>query len=370
VWHYPDGKGATNGTIRVQFDRFLSTETPNRQSFCVSNTTNPDNCLTAGTGSGAVTLSVEYDPVDRVVVLKPSKPLTPGKFRVRVLAPKNADDTGGIRAFDGVAMAKEFSWEFDVDSSALAQEPNRKVDFCNSEHACTPPDDAGTPQKPVPIQTSIKDVVQNCASEGSCHMPPDDPEKPPKTLVGEPLILEVPEDGGPGAQIKRIIAQHQVAPQTATDPDPGQPRTTGQDTFGRNMPFIDPHNPGNSYILYKMIIGMLTCPGGGGADPSYCSGDGGTYGGNAVFSTMFYGTDAGACTDTVIHQPGDLVPFPAWVPVDSWHPPADGEYDRLRYHIRGLQMPQGSYAPPHDIHVLSAWIAGGAPVTNCPVVAP
>jgi hypothetical protein len=352
----------------VQFDRFLASDTANRQAFCVSHGSNPDDCLAAGTGAGTVTFNVEYDPVDRVVVLKPppNKALDVGLYKVRVLAPKNANDTGGIRAFDGVPMAEEFVWEFSVDSSAMPQEPNRKIDFCAAEQGCMPADDAGTVQKPVPDQSSIKDVVHSCASEGSCHMPPDDPAKPPKSLVGEPLILsQGPDNGGEAAQIRHIIAQHQVAPQTATDPDPGQARTTGADTFGRNMPFIDPKNPGNSYILYKMIIGMLTCPGGGAADPSYCAGDGGSYSGGAVFNSDFYGVDGGACTDSVVHHAGDLIPYPTWVPTDSWKPPADGEYDRLRYHIRGLQMPQGGAAPPYDIHVLSAWIAAGPPVTDC-----
>src|SRR5262249_26596471 len=40
VWHYPDGRGATNGTIRMQFDRFLSPDTTNRQAFCVSASAN------------------------------------------------------------------------------------------------------------------------------------------------------------------------------------------------------------------------------------------------------------------------------------------------------------------------------------------
>jgi hypothetical protein len=318
-----------------------------------------------------VTFNVEYDPVDRVVVLKPPvKGLDVGEYKVRVLAPKNAGDSTGVRSFDGVPMAEEVSWNFTVDpNQTSSDEPNRKIDFCASERACPAPmDDAGiAAQKPVPDENSVEQIVKNCASEGSCHQPPDDPGKPSKVLIGEALILGSQDPGSAAVQIKRIISQHQVAPQTATDPDPGQPRTTGPDTFGRNMPFIDPRNPGNSYIIYKMIVGMLTCPGGGGADPSYCSGDGGGYNGSGTtFPADFYAADAGACTDSVLHRTGDPIPFPAWVPTGKWHPPADGEYDRLRYHIRGLQMPQGGFAPPYDIHLLSAWIANGAPVASCP----
>jgi hypothetical protein len=371
VGRYPDrgGTGATNGSIRVQFDRFLASDTANRQGFCVSHSANRNECLAAGSGSGDVTFNVEYDPVDRVVVLKPPpKGLDVGMYTVRVLAPKNSDDTTGIRAFDGVPMAAEDSWDFSVDPNKAAEEPNRKIDFCAEEQACPAPmGDAGiADQKPVTAKSSVQEIVHGtCAAEGACHMPPDEPGKTLKILIGEAVIFGDPDPQSSAVQIKRIISQHQVAPQTATDPDPGLARTSG-DTFGRNMPLIDPKNPGNSYILYKMIIGMVTCPGGGGADPSYCSGDGGTYGGSATFMSDFYAADAGACTDTVLHHAGDLVSFPSWLPGGLWHPAAEGEYERLRYHIRGLQMPQGSAAAPYDIHLLSAWIANGAPTANCP----
>jgi hypothetical protein len=357
-WHYPEAKGATNGTIRVQFDRFLASDISKRQVFCVTPSSKPDECLATGSGSDAA-LSVEYDPVDRVVVLKPNKALGVGQYKVRVLAPKNASDAGGIRAFDGVPMAEEFSWEFAVDASAMAEEPNRKVDFCSAEQACAMPTDA----KPVLDQFNVEALIEGCAGTSGCHVPSDKHLPQP---AGEALILNAGEDaGGTPAQIRRIIAQHQVAPQTAIDPDPGQPRTLGGGAFGRNMPFIDPRNAGNSYVLYKMIIGMLICPGGGAADPLYCSGDGGTYGGAAVFASDFYGLDAGTCTDSFLHHAGDPQPYASWVPLDSWNPPAAGEYERLRYHIRGLQMPQGGAAPPYDIHMLSAWIANGAPVADC-----
>jgi hypothetical protein len=129
-WHYPETKGATNGTIRVQFDRFLASDTSKRQTLCLTKSAKPDECLNTGSGSGP-TFTVEYDPVDRVVVLKPppNKGLDTGPYKMRVLAPKNSDDSNGIRAFDGVPMAEEFSWEFMVDASAMAQEPNRTVGF-------------------------------------------------------------------------------------------------------------------------------------------------------------------------------------------------------------------------------------------------
>jgi hypothetical protein len=293
-WHYPPTTGATNGTIRVQFDRFLASDIANHDAFCVSRV-NSEECLTGANG-----FTVEYDPVDRVVVLKPpAKGLDVGMYKVRVLAPGNAGDTTGVRAFDGVPMAEEVSWGLTVDASTMAQEPNRKLDFCSAEQACQMPTDP----KPGPDLDSVNDLVQGCAGSNGCHVPsPGD-----KSRTGEALLLSIGEDaGGVPAQVRRLIAEHQVAPQTATDPDPGQARKPGEEPFGRNMPFIDPGQPGNSYILYKMIIGMLVCGGGGAVDPSACTANPDKVG----FTADSYGPDGGACTDSILHKKGDPKPNP------------------------------------------------------------
>ena len=140
----------------MQFDRFLAPETANQQGFCVSSNSHPDNCLSAGAGSGAAVLATEYDPVDRVVVLKPVEPqgLAVGLYKVRLLAPKNDTDTTGIRAFDGVPLAREDSFEFTVDASIIADEPNRAVDYCAAEMGCLKSTDlAPVPCKRVPGST-------------------------------------------------------------------------------------------------------------------------------------------------------------------------------------------------------------------------
>ena len=131
------------------------------------------------------------------------------------------------------------------------------------------------------------------------------------------------------------------------------------------MPFIDPKNPGNSYILYKMILGTLHCPAGPTDDavdplelqpgtraatdfrPSTC--------------IDYYEYDAGGCNGTVVHQKGDLVPYPSWVPDAEWKSPAANEYQRLAFRIRGTSMPPNQGVAPQDLHRISAWIAAGAP---------
>ena len=130
---------ALKGSIRVQFDRFLAPNTANRQAFCV-NAGRPEECISAGSGPGSITFSVEYDPVDRVVVMKPQQRLMPmTRYNVRLLPPKNDSDTSGIRAFDGVAVDRGVPFAFTTgDASASAAEPNRAIDFCTAARPRAP----------------------------------------------------------------------------------------------------------------------------------------------------------------------------------------------------------------------------------------
>ena len=65
------------------------------------------------------------------------------------------------------------------------------------------------------------------------------------------------------------------------EPDAGEQATVGDvspDRFGRAMPLIDPGNPGNSYLLYKLLAnplnhrrssrGVLADPEGGFEEPA------------------------------------------------------------------------------------------------------
>jgi hypothetical protein len=201
-----------------------------------------------------------------------------------------------------------------------------------------------------------------------------------KARTGEALILrDNPDPDGVPSAIKRIATQRLVPPETAIDPDPGVARTSGQDTFARNMPYIDRNNPGNSFILYKMIIGMLRCPfdedpsRNALSDPSYCGPDGTYAGSKSAFPGDRYNCadspDAGAPEGGAPYKEGDFIPYRVepWVPDKLWKPPVPGEYARLRYRIRGNPMPSAEgVAGPQDMYMISAWIAAGAPTAVCP----
>ncbi len=400
-WRFPEAnvKAAPGGTIRMQFSRFLAL-TSTRQGVCVS--TGNDACLSTGAAGSAAALAVEYDPVDRVVVLKPQRPLAAGQYKVRVLAPKSDTDETGIRAFDGVPLAQETSFELTVDASVTSVEgcpwgaplptcePRRTVDYCTPvEKACM----LGTCTVPQSVGESVASYMGGYCALSTCHVP----SLPKRGPIGEAFLLnDGPDAGGVAGAIARIVHERVVAPESATDPDPAAPRQAGQGTLVGNMPYIDPGNPGNSFVLYKMIIGMLHCPAGENdavlPESMHCApgADGGYQGSltvqpNAAFYkcsdiTTALGEagvepDAGTCPKLdpttlplPLHAEGDFIPYlvEPWVPDSKWASPIAGEYARLRYRIRGNPMPSSDgLEGPQNMHMISAWIAKGAPTAPC-----
>ncbi|HRI72617.1 MAG TPA: hypothetical protein PK156_50620, partial [Polyangium sp.] len=116
-----------------------------------------------------------------------------------------------------------------------------------------------------------------------------------------------------GNRLSSMIGR--VANQTQTGGNADEPDTKPR-RFGRAMPQVEPNNPGNSYLLYKMLI-----------------------------SSTYTGSAAGAGL-------------------------ADGEIDRLRTSVVvGLPMPPYDvYAIPEaGVDVLSSWISTGAATpASCP----
>jgi hypothetical protein len=120
--------------------------------------------------------------------------------------------------------------------------------------------------------------------------------------------------------------------QTAHQTQQGQTSTTGDQSplrFGRAMPLIDPRNPGNSYLLYKLIINPLNHHRPGGAlDPQLEA-------------------EIGRLRATVVS--GLPMPAEAGSLTGLFPPPSDPE---------GLQSLQ-------QMLLIDAWIAAGA-VLSCP----
>jgi len=392
VWTYPPSEATRvpiRTSIRVQFDRFLAPDSPIRQAICVQAESPPQ-----GTDQCIGGLAPEYDPVDRVAVWKGAALLASQRYNVRLFVPQNADDPTGVRAIDGVALTEEYRFAFTTAASAadidpVFVEPNRAITFCSTSAYCPLPSSACTAPTPDPfLLQSPNALLKGCSRLSYCHGQPT----PALTgvVAGSALTLTDPNDSVPAA-VQRLVDNSVVATETAVEPDPAAARRSSKDVFGVNMPYIDAKNPGNSYLLYKLILALpprCSHLNEESANPaaafSVCTG-GGKYASPEGFIRDEYlctdikptntNCDAGAMPPNVDGgapvKVGERIPpiVPSWVPDDQWQPPVSGEYDRLRLHVRGDGMGPGGPNNPsgrQNTLAVSAWIAAGAPTMSCP----
>jgi hypothetical protein len=376
LWTYPANEAIDvpqTLAISIQFDRFLMPMTAVRASLCLQPATvgaehsGTDRCVGAG-------FAPQYDPVDRVatwVIRGVLMPLT--RYNVRLFAPTDPQDQSGVRAFDGAPLAKETTFAFttmcerhqgnlppdaapDPCMSFPQLEPPRTHGFCSTKTLCSVPATICDGPMPAALTTTPHDFFANtCTSGGSCHG-----EGSTRGVSG--VALRFDDDGKGGGlygAVGRLVADAVVANETATGIDPAAAGRNALAQFGRNMPYIDATNPGNSYLLYKMILALAPrCP----VDPNeesatnvsiVCDPEG-------AFATWRYtqdyydcgevarvAADAGVARDPTGACPSDAG-FPelpkrgkkgdllsplheSRVPDDAWQPPAKGEYDRLRH---------------------------------------
>lgn len=210
----------TNATLTLRFDRFLNPATVNRQAIQVF-TGDPAR-------SPAIPFDVVYDPVERVARFH-----MPGGYgfmprtlyQLRLLAPKPGDELG-IRAFDGAPLAEG--------------ELPLEVSFYTSNAPVAQP--VGTAPTCHDIVTQVLDFPRlgNCASQ-ECHAATNN------ALGAAPAGLWLD-----GRYNLRVTAVGRVARGTELGDASGVPLQNAP-RFGVQMPLIDPKNPGNSYLLYKLL---------------------------------------------------------------------------------------------------------------------
>jgi hypothetical protein len=221
-------------SIRLRFDRFLLPSETFRQSVCVQSDAREvrslDDCV------NGVFVEPSYDPIRRQITLRQSADssrthLAPGTtYWVTVFPPPDAESSG-IQAFDGTPLDAPTSFRFttlDPDPEGARVEPVPDPIFCS-------PDGGKTP--------GARDHLQNCSTSG-CHVNgAGDAQNP----------LDAPQglDMSDIASLRATAIGH-VAHQTQMGEHAARPETRGL-LFGRSMPIIDPGNPGNSYLLYKII---------------------------------------------------------------------------------------------------------------------
>jgi hypothetical protein len=227
------GKPPADGPIQIAFDRLLNPATVTRQTVVLKD------------GSGNVlTPVIEYDPVDRVVSLRP--PAAPAKwlvaeqiYEIDLTLPSGPDDDfGGIRALDRATL--------DPGDTHL------KLGFVAGAAGAAPIAAAPT----MNFCNDILPVLANkCATVQYCHL--SETPMSGKTRFGD-LGLSLPAQGlildtsigVANTALKRIANEANTGAGAGVGTDPGP-------IFAVDMPLIAPGNPGNSFLLYKVLLSEL-----------------------------------------------------------------------------------------------------------------
>jgi hypothetical protein len=239
----------------LKFDRFLLPSSAIRQSVCIQSDLGTD-VRTYDDCENGISLEPSYDPIRREVIyrrkLDEPRLAVDTQYRLTVLPPAEGTGPAGFRAFDGAPLEAKVQ----IDFSTVAQEPPGASDelppggdlFCARDPECLSmcAGDAGCQAACAKI--GAEPLITDCGNGASCHR-----------TVYDSATKELMRAAAEGLDLYSVAAIQatavgKVAHQTQTggradDPDESPLR------FGRAMPIIDPGNPGNSYLLYKIAVG-------------------------------------------------------------------------------------------------------------------
>ncbi len=219
----PDGSTVAPANLRLDlvFDRYLDPRTVQRASVCLRSNAEPVGSFEQCTG--AAFLNAAYDPVGRVVsyYVDPGQTpqLLPATTHLLTVHLANEADEIGFRAYDGAPLAQKYELFFSVaDPGGLA------------------------PQLPPPLTEDdcaiVEGVLESCAR---CHA--WGPDKAPAEG------LETSPFEGFGSRAQRVAhgaSLGATANQGARRPE----------HFGAGMQIVTPTDPGNSYLLYKLLAAL------------------------------------------------------------------------------------------------------------------
>lgn len=204
-----------DGVIQIGFDRYLLPSTVTRQSLAIVDANHQP--LPADQSPIVV-----YDPVARTVTLGPPKTpwLTKGQPYTLLLGiPQGDSDTGGVRA---------------IDRATLADDQTRIISFLVGE-----PNGVGYGEPKVDLCRDVLPIFVAKCSAPSCHGS--------SQSAAASLVL----DSSSGIEFTargRVSQGSNTGALLGTSTPPGS-------HFGVDMPIIDPGNPGNSWLQYKVELG-------------------------------------------------------------------------------------------------------------------
>jgi hypothetical protein len=309
------GVAATTTKLEIKFDRFMLPTDAIRQSMCLHSSAK--SVVKLADCAAAEFLEPHYDPVARVVTYYQSDPagLVAGQLYTAAIFRWNGES--GLRAFDGVPLDRTYEFSFTAAAPADAmgapvdgvaiEAPARGGGYCG-DGGCT--------------ETCLDGAA--AVLRGSCDQcHADEPGTGSKGKLYEQAM---------GLRLRSIAglqatAIDKVAHETERGGAANKPAANPLQ-FGVAMPIIKSASPGESYLLYKLLVND---------DP------------------------------VIAVDPND--------PDDKL---ADGELERLRRTVVvGLAMPPKSTfslipqggAPAdgyENLRKISAWIDQGAELPRCP----
>lgn len=230
-------------SVAVKFDRYMLPPTASRQGVCLQAEIKDVKSLadcTSGVG-----LSPTYDPVTRTVTYFLSEPLV--DLQTYQLTVLNRGDNFGFVAFDGVSLDKAYTFTFKANNvGGTLEAPSADPGYCGcSPKGCT---------------TNRK--VENVFSEScpGCH----------QSNVVDNLTTPIEASMGmyltdlSGATLAAGLRETVIGV-TAHQTEQGghaQVPTDNPERFGVAMPRVAAGDPGNSYLLYKILAteGLISDP--------------------------------------------------------------------------------------------------------------
>jgi len=270
---------------------------------------------------------VTYDPVARVVTLSNPNPsqatwLTPDQpYKIELPVPKGDEDSAGVRAIDRATLdpSKPHEIGFTVAAAAPAAPAEPATSFCRD----------------------VSPIFQARCSASFCHGTPQAGAKSERFPDGQSrpaagLVLET-SVGVKNTALLRVAHGANTGGLAGAGEAPGH-------VFGVDMPIVDPGNPANSWLMYKLLLAPLPDSDAGANIRTKCDG-----------------------------SQGDL-PATGFFPATTFAKMSDGERSRLSDYVLGNQMP---YPPQpgredrsqnlslEELERVRAWIAQGATVDEC-----
>ena len=274
---------AQTASIRLHFDRFLLPGRVLRQSICVRPILDDVQSLDDCAAPFQAFTEPDYSPVRRMVTFRlpaGARYQAQTRYRVTVFVPATADDNGFF-AFDGAPLDRRYVFDFETQAPGgdeVEEYLPHPTPYCAAIQCfrkCAATDatcrDLCRPLCAEPTCRGDGDLLLTTASNGSVLA------DRPRPFVGcgspgchsalDPEGLADPSALAMGLDLYTITAIGETAVGvTAHQTQKGETGTSGTSSglLGRAMPRIDARNPGNSYLLYKLIANPLNHPRPGG----------------------------------------------------------------------------------------------------------